>query len=436
LADIHPFHGVHYNQSLATDLAKVICPPYDIITPQRQAELYLQHKQNFIRLEFTREHAQDGDTDNRYTRAAATLDKWLEQGVLTADDKPAIYLYDQHFTCYGRQYRRRSIICLVRLEDWSSNVVRPHEGTLAKAKDDRLSLLWTLRADTSPIMSLYEDPTGDIASLLDSRSKSAPALTADMDNGDAHHVWPITDTAIIEKISGALAEQPLYIADGHHRYESALNYQRQRRTSAQFDGEQPFDFVMMTLIEFTDPGLLILPSHRLVRGLSKSKLEGLVDGLDEFFTMKRVPVDTADIDRQIEGLLAPGGDEIKMLLFGPAGTDLIVLTLRDFGRVQSMMPHFHSEHYHRLDVSIINHVIMKELLGISPDTAIDYLDYSNDALATVNGVLSGDYQMAFIVNPVRPEVIKAIADSGDRMPEKSTYFYPKLPSGLVFYSLR
>ena len=171
MAEIRPFHGVYYNQSLVKDLATVICPPYDIITPQMQQELYQRSEHNFIRLEFGRELPQDKDTDNKYTRAAATLGEWLEQGVLDDGETPAIYLHDHYFTYQGKEYRRRGIVCLVKLEEWSKMVVRPHEGTLSKPKGDRLSLLWALQANTSPILALFEDRRGRISSLLEAQSQ-------------------------------------------------------------------------------------------------------------------------------------------------------------------------------------------------------------------------------------------------------------------------
>jgi len=434
LADIRPFCGVHYNPSLVKDLAKVLCPPYDIITLQMQQELYQRSDSNFVRVEFGRELPSDKDTDNRYTRAATTVKKWLEQGVLQVDEAPAIYINEHHFTYQGRKYRRRSVICLVKLEEWDKMIVRPHEGTLSRPKGDRLSLLWALQADASPIMALYDDPERQIASLLDAQTDAKPLLSADTDSGEYHRLWAITDSEIIGQVRDCLADQPLYIADGHHRYESALAYQRERRTSSSSGvEEEPFDFVMMTLVDFADPGLVILPAHRLVRGLSPSAFDGLMAGLKTCFAVEEMPLNKADVLSQINGLLSEDAGEVKLVLCGLDKERLILLRLRDFSIVRPMIPYFHSEIYQRLDVSIVDHVILEEILGLTHDKVGAFLDYTDDTLEAVSRVVEQEYQLAVIVNPVKPEIMKAIADSGDRMPRKSTYFYPKTPAGLVFY---
>jgi len=434
LAEIYPFHGAHYNQSQVKDLAKVICPPYDIITPQIQYELYQRSESNFVRLEFGRELIGDKESDNKYTRALITLGKWLEQGIIEVDKTPAIYIHDHHFEYKGSRYRRRSFTCVVKLEEWSKMVVRPHEGTLSRPRSDRLSLLYTLKANTSPVLALYEDQSGNIATLFEPHTRGEPVLSGYIENGDEHHLWSITEQEVIDQICTQLANQPLYIADGHHRYESALAYQREKHSVASSaPGQASFDFVMMTLVSFDDPGLIILPAHRLVHGLSKLTLDSLIAGLSTFFTLAEVPLDKANISRQVDDLLSENTGEVKLIMYGLEEEQLLVLKLSDTSTVRPMIPYFHSELYEKLDVSIVDHVILEELLGLTHDAAGISIAYSNDALEAVNSVLEKEYQLAFIVNPVRPGLIKAIADSGDRMPRKSTYFYPKMPAGLVFY---
>ncbi len=434
MADIRPFCGVHYNPSLVKDLAKVLCPPYDVITPQMEQELYKRSDRNFVRIEFGRELPSDKNTDNRYTRAAVTLDKWLEQDALTVDKQPSIYVADHHFIHRGRKYCRRSINCLVKLEEWDKMVVRPHEGTQSRPKGDRISLLWALKADTSPILGLYDSHDKQISSLLDKQTAGKPILNADNVDEESYRLWAITDEETIGQIGDCLSDRPLYIADGHHRYESALTYRRERRTSSSpLAEEEPFDFVMMTLVDFTDPGLVILPSHRLVRGLSPSALDGLMVGLKTCFDVEEVPLNRGDILSQINALLSEDKDEVKLILYGLSQERFLLLRLRDFNIVSPMIPYFHSELYQRLDVSIVDHVILEELLGLTHENVRAFLDYTTDAIEAVGSVAEKEYQLAVIVNPVKPGVIKAIADSGDRMPRKSTYFYPKTPAGLVFY---
>jgi uncharacterized protein (DUF1015 family) len=434
LADIRPFHGTFYSPPLVKDLAEVICPPYDIISPQMQQELYKRSKFNFVRIEFGRELPHDRPTDNRHTRAAAMLEKWLEQGVLKTDVRSSLYIDDHNFSHQDKTYRRRSLIGRVGLEEWDKMIVRPHEGTLASPKGDRLDLLWAVQANTSPVMSLYEDREKIIAPLLDKSTGNRLFLSTEDENGESHQLWAVSDDNIIRRISDCLAVQPLYIADGHHRYESALAYRRERRSSSPAEtAEGPFDFIMMSLVEIDDPGLVILPAHRLVRGMAPSAIDDLMAGLKTCFLVEEFTLNRTDIPSQINGLLAEDPDGLKLVLYGLKKESLHLLRLRDFNLIQPMMPYFHSELYQKLDVSIIDHVILEELLGLTHDMAGVHLDYSNNAQEAINRVLDQEYQLACLVNPVKPGIIKAIADSGERMPRKSTYFYPKIPAGLVFY---
>jgi uncharacterized protein (DUF1015 family) len=431
VAEIRPFRGIHYNQALLKDWSAVICPVYDIISPQQQQELYQRSEYNFVRLEFGRDLPQDTATDNKYTRAAATLEQWLRRGILVADAQPAIYLYDQFFTYQGREYQRRSLTLRVRVEEWDRMVVRPHESTMAEPKTDRLSLLWTLQANTSAILALYEGRDRQIATLLDNQARSKPLLDLKRVNGDGHRVWAITGSRAINQIATSLADQPLYIADGHHRYESALTYRRQRRDAAPSDvPDAPFNFAMMTLVEFTDPGLLILPPHRLVRGIPKSTLAELRAKLEVFFSVEEWPLKMPGVWARLDEL-PKGRNENSLVLFGLDTDNLLLLRLPDPAAVGQMMPYFHSELYKKLDVSIIDHVLLEEFLALSPDKEKASLAYSYDRQDAVNRVLNQEYQLAFLLNPIKPETVKAIADVSDKMPRKSTYFYPKLPAGLI-----
>ena len=432
MAEVRPFRGVHYNRSIVDDLSEVICPPYDIITPQMEQELYQRSPYNFVRIEHNQQLPQDSATDNRYTRSAAFLEQWLGQGVLVTDSTPAIYLHEHFFSHRGKEYKRRGIICRVRLEEWHKNIIRPHEGTLAEPKGDRISLLWALKANTSPILAMFEDQKQLISSLLGQQDLGKPGLYSS--NDERHNVRAITEPKVVNELCAAFSEKPLYIADGHHRYESALIYQREQLAlSSAVSGEEAFNFVMMTLVDFADPGLMILPPHRLLRSLPVSKLSGLMTKLKSFFDTQELPFDMPGVWQRVDELLAEKG-KIRLVVFGLTGQSLLVLTLRDFSAASRMMPYFHSELYKRLDVSVIDHVILEELLGLASEDEIK-ISYNYDREDAVNKVASQEYQLAFIINPVRAETIKAIADVGDRMPRKSTYFYPKLPAGLIFNRL-
>jgi len=431
VAEIRPFRGVHYNQLLIKDLSTVICPPYDIISPHLQQELYRRSQYNFVRLEHSRELPQDTVTDNKYTRSAAILKQWLKQGVLKVDEVPAIYLHNHSFTYQGKEYRRCGITVRVRLEEWDKMVIRPHEGTLAEPKNDRVSLLRALQVNTSPILALFEDQGRRVSSLLATQESGKPLISLTGANGESHNIWAITRPEVVNQVCNSLAEQPLYIADGHHRYESALTYQRERHAcSSSVSGDEAFNFAIMTLLDFSDPGLIILPPHRLLRGISKPILNGLTAKLRAFFEIEELPLDMPNVWQQVDDL-SMETNEIRLFLFGLVVEHLLALRLRDFAAASRMMPYFHSETYKRLDVSIADHIILENLLGLSGGKEEARIAYSYDRQDAVNRVLDQEYQLAFLLSPVKAEVIKAIADAGDRMPRKSTYFYPKLPAGLV-----
>jgi uncharacterized protein (DUF1015 family) len=429
MADVRPFNGIHYNPGLLEDWRKVICPVYDIIPPGQHERLYAISEHNFVRLEAGRELPQDTPGENKYTRAAATLAQWLSQGILQQDARPAIYVHDHYFDFKGKRHKRRGIIARVRLEDWESKVVRPHESTLADARTDRLNLLWAAKVNTSSIMSLYEDPGSQISSLLDRQTGKTPDYDLALAGGEAHRLWAITDAGALRTLSGLFANLPLYIADGHHRYESALNYRRQRRESAGPTGEHPFDFVMMTLIDFDDPGLLILPPHRLVRGVSREALDCLKTGISSLFNFERVPYSAKALEDFGKG--SGVGPTTQLFLYGMDGENVLVLSPRDNAAIESMMPHFHSALYRKLEVSIIDHVVLDNLLALNHDRDKVNLGYSYDADDAIGRVVRGEYQLAFLLTPIRSLTIKAIADLGEKMPKKSTYFYPKVPAGLI-----
>ncbi|MFC1874720.1 DUF1015 domain-containing protein [Chloroflexota bacterium] len=434
MAEVQPFHGMRYNKSITKDLSTVICPPYDIITPQMEEELYRRSPHNFIRIEHGRQLPQDSTMDNRYTRSANTMEEWLKQKVFVTDETPTIYLHDQYFIHSGMECKRRCLVACVRLEEWHKNIIRPHEGTLAEAKSDRISLLWALRANTSPILVMFEDQEQYISSLVNAQELDKTIINIEGYDTERHKVWPITNPQVIDDICGFFAEKPLYIADGHHRYESALIYQREQRTIHSTVSEgSAFNYTLISLVDFDDPGLVILPPHRLIRSMPSSKMIGLEDKLRTFFDIEEMPLSLPDIWNKVDRLLADES-EIRLFLFGLSDKNLLLLTLRDFASASKMIPYFHSALYKKLDVSIVDHVILDELLGLSSEDEIK-ISYNYDHRDAVKQVLKQEHQLAFIISPIHSRRIKDISDAGDRMPRKSTYFYPKLPSGLVFNRL-
>ena len=431
MAEIRPFCGVRYNKSKVGDLSAVICPPYDIITPQMELELHRRSRYNFIYLEHNNQLPQDRVQDNKYTLSATILEQWLKQKVLITDEVAALYLHDHYFTYQGREFRRRGLTVRVKLEEWNSMIVRPHESTLAEHKNDRISLISALRANTSPILAMFEDREKQLSLLLAGQESAQPIISLDDSKGEKHNVWVITEPEVIRQICYVFNGKPLYIADGHHRYESALTYRdKQRALSSSASGDEAFDFVMMTLVDFADPGLIILPPHRLLCDLSASSLNNLRTNLKKFFDIVELSFDMPEVWQQIDDLLTDDG-QIRLVLFGLKRKQLLVLTLRDFSTASKLMPYFHSELYKRLEVSIVDHIILEELLGLTGSQVGARIAYNYDRDDAINRVLDKQYQMAIILSPIKSEVIRAITDAGDRMPSKATYFYPKLPSGLI-----
>ncbi len=437
MAEIRPFRGVLYNQQVVSDLSTVICPPYDVISPQLQDELYQCSEYNFVRVEYNRELPQDNPQDNRYTRSAANIQRWLRQGVLQKDASPTIYVHQHFFNSQGKSYKRNNIIACVRLEEWEKKIIRPHENIIPRAKSDRLSMLWACQANTSAVLAMYQDPEQTISFALTAQEINSPRINVVDNNGERHKVWAVTQPEVVQQIQSVIAQQPLYIADGHHRYDSALTHRREKAAqSISNTGEEGYNFVMMSLIDFADPGLVILPPHRLLRGMSRGALSGLKSQLTAFFDMEEYPMDTPDLWSKVDSLLTgmkPDMHQVRLAIYGLEAEKLLILTLRDAKAVDEMMPTFHGDLYKKLDVSLVDHVILEKLLGSDKDKEEKTLAYSYDRVDAVNRVKNQEYQLLFILNPIRPELIRAIADAGDRMPRKSTYFYPKSPAGLVFY---
>lgn len=430
MAEIHPIHGIRYNTRLVKDLAEVICPPYDIISPQQQGELYGRSPYNFVRVEYGQETPQDSPSDNRYTRAAGFLEQWLKNGVLTVDSSPTIYVDDHYFTHKGKEWKRRGMVARVRLEEWHRMIVRPHEGTLSGPKADRINLIRALKANTSPILSMYADRDKAIRQVLARATADKPLARLRKLEGERHDLWAITKPDDLNLIISALVDEPIYIADGHHRYESALVYQREQKAlHPDAAPDAAFNFVMMTLVDFDDPGLLILPPHRLLRGLSQPRLEELKSELPAFFEVEKLPFKGVETWRKLDEWQS-AEDKQRLVLFGLDGGSFLLLTLRDFEAAGRFMPSFHTDIYKKLDVSLVDHIILEEMLGIKPEGEAG-IAFNYDREDSVKKVQSGEFQLAFIIKSVRPETIKAISDASDRMPRKSTYFYPKLPSGLV-----
>ncbi len=420
MAEISPFQGIRFNKDKVGDLSKVICPPYDIISPQEQKAYHEQSDYNIIRLEAGFEHADDTPVSNRYTRARDTLDMWLKDGVFQIDTAETYYIYEQCFTFRDTRKRRMALISFVMLEPWDKGIVLPHERTAMGVKTERLELMRACRTDISPVFGLYEDPGNRVGKLM--QPKMLPSkLLAEINLGDeTHKVWKANEPEFVQRVSHFISPKPIYIADGHHRYETALAYRDERRQmSPSYSDYDAFNFVMMALVSFSDPGLIMLPIHRLVKGISADVLAALPEKLAEYFDITESPLEGMEMDEsRVTTIRIVGLKE---------GVVLNLRVRRDVS-LKDLMPG-HSGAYQRLDVSAVETVIMEKLLN-SPFERED-VTYSADIREAVKLVKSGEYQFAVLLGQMPVSSIKSIADAGDRMPRKSTYFYPKLPTGLV-----
>jgi len=423
---VSPFRGIRYNQGLVGDLARVICPPYDVISPEQQRLYYEKGDYNAIRLEFP-EPAGD-----KYQVAAVTFHQWLKQGILQIDGVSSLYLHDHHFEYLTEKLVRRGLIARVELQPLG-NGIYPHEETSSKAKSDRLQLMRACRANFSPLFSLCQDTEQkEVATILHHVSQEKPLVSVPAGwstlsgSGEAHRLWAIIDQGIKRELSELLSAQPIYMADGHHRYETALDYQQEMGQEQSAVQNGAFNYVMMELVEFSDPGLVVLPVHRLVRGVEAPVLMGLADRLRDFFDLESVPLKANN--SKASGL--PADACLGILGLQPGA--VVVLKRRQDISLEAMLPADRSQAYREFAVSILNHVVLGGVLSGAKDIEVAY---TVDVEEAHRQIREGKYQLAFLLRPARVKMVKAIADARDRMPPKSTYFYPKVPAGLVINPL-
>jgi uncharacterized protein (DUF1015 family) len=435
MADAQPLRGIRYTSGAVADLADVITPPFDVISPEAQARYYARHPYNVIRLELGREEQQDDVLNNRYTRAAAALAEWRVQDILAQDEAPAYYVYQQAFTYGGQYYTRTSLLARVRLEPWSAGVILPHEYTLAKLKDDRLKLIEACAANFSPIMSLYDDPAGRIRKLLAPYAAAAGTRAVD-EVQEEHRLQPITDAGQVELIRDFFSERRLYIADGHHRYETALNYREEILAMRKhLHADDPVNFVLMALIDLDDPGLLVLPTHRLVHHLSPEALANLNSTqLEHYFTVREILMGDYPPEAPLQMLSEADQDTPSFVICTNEQGWLV--SLNEQGRAH-MEQSGRSAAWNALDVAVAHRLILEALLGLTEGdmTAGTYVSYTHDAHAALQAVRAGEAQVALLLNPTRVRQIRDVVEANDRMPQKSTYFYPKLITGLVINPL-
>ncbi len=408
MAEIIPFRGLLYDVSKVS-IEDVPAPPYDIITPEWRESLYMKSPHNIVRIDFGKEEPGDNETENKYTRARRWLDAWIKDGVLIRSHKPSFYAYEIIYTIHGVRKRLPGFLCLVKLEELGKGSIYPHECTHSNPKQDRLNLLRACEANTSPIFSLYKSSADGISRILSRVTCTRPYLQAADISGNLHRLWQIDRPEEIEIIKKELADKPVFIADGHHRYETSFEYQREMSAKKESSSHRKsYDYTLMFLANLMDEGITILPTHRLIKEIPKD-IHGMIS---RYFEIETVANDF-DIRKRLSGRKNVFG------FFRRQEKAWSVLSYRA-GDLSELHPDLRD-----IDVIILHEVIFKKILMNAE------IGYEMDVAKALDQVNHGEYAAAFFLNPTRVEDVEKSALSSMRMPPKSTYFYPKLLTGLV-----
>jgi uncharacterized protein (DUF1015 family) len=433
MAEIIPFKALRYDPD-QVKLEDVLTQPYDKITPEMQSKYYEKSTHNLVRIILGKAGETDTDAFNVYTRAAEYLHDWRSGGILKQDSEPSIYAYSQTFTVPGTRdlQERRGLIALGRLHDYADGIVYRHEQTLSKPRADRLNLLRATRSHFGQIFMLYSDPNNEIGSQLRAKTEEDPDISMLDEYETLHRVWRIQDPSLIQAVQQKMRDKKLLIADGHHRYETALAYRNERRAeTSNSDPNAPYEFVMMTLIPMEGRGLVILPTHRIVHGLLDFDRERMLEAAGRFFDIDRIDLRTES--RSATTLLGEAGENgtafVAVTRQGSylmrAKQDAIQHALRELPVLQR-----------ELDVVQLHRVMLERVLGISEEAVRNQenVRYERDAFEAISWVRQGA-NVAFLMNPAKIEQVRDIAFNGEVLPQKSTDFYPKLLSGLAIYAL-
>lgn len=438
MAIIAPFRGLHYNPAKVPDLTEVVTPPYDVIKPAEREVFAARHPYNMVHLILPQAAPGDDLLQNRYTRAGALFRHWERDQVFVRDQEPAFYYWETDFQHAGRTYTRAGLATLVRLEPLSGGGIRPHEQTFSAAKADRLELLKAAQANFDPIFSIYPDPGGQVVSLLKSGLPEAPVMDFQDTLGYVHRLYRVTDPATVVAVHQAVRGMTLYIADGHHRYETSLNYQKlMKQRYPQAAPEAPFNYILMYLSNMFDPDLVILMAHRLLGGPRLKNLEEswIMGRLKEYFEIVTLPAAHEfgeDYEEFLQQTLAevPAGESAFVVLgFGRKAWRLIMRP----GVRQSVLARQMHPALAQLDVAVLNYLIFEKVLGLDAKAQDDQetCKYTSKISEAVTAVTKGEARLAFLLNPTRIEQVQEVASAGLIMPRKSTYFYPKVMSGLI-----
>ncbi len=432
---IQAFHGIRYDLGHVGSLSDVVAPPYDVIGPELQEDLYKKHPANVIRLILNRDEPGDADGDERYLRAAKYLKNWQREGLLQSEPRPAVYAYHQVFDYAGKSFTRRGFMARVRLEKFGEGNIYAHEETHSAAKADRLKLTTACRANLSQIFGIYPDETNEAQEILEAATVGQIPLEATDHLNVNHRIWPVTNVEQITKLIGVMGPKPVFIADGHHRYETACNYRDRLSADAPVGDEHPSNYVLMMCVSMNDPGMIVLPTHRLFRGLPPIDSDELVARLGNCFSTEAVgegPEAAHSIWKRIES----DNDQSKLGLFTAKDQQWTMATLTDSGRSRlAEIAGEHSEDWCGLGVSILHRLVVEDLLGSAELPKPTYVHLVSELVDGLKGDDEDEFSIASLVMPATLDHIRAISQHGERMPAKSTYFYPKLLSGLVLNPL-
>lgn len=419
MAEIRPFRGVRFNTEKAGAMEELICPPYDVISAKQRKEYLDKNPHNIVRLELP--VAEDGFSDP-YELAAQLLKSWIADEIMVRDDKPSLYICEEQYTLHGETKSIRGIISLVKLEDFDSGVILPHEQTLSKPKFDRMNLIKATKSNMSTIYSLYSDSGRRTSLKLETLTDRKPDIEV-MEGKNIHRLWIVDDELEISAICRDFEKRCLYIADGHHRYETCLNYRNMCHANGEPDGS-PCDYAMMLLVNMDDNRFSLFPTHRLIKNVENFNVNDLLKTLDENFRIDEHHGITS-IKPTLNEYYNMGRKAIAMYI----GNDTwYLLKLRSASEAMDEVMPSCSRALKNLDISTLHALVLDKAMHCNNE---DCIDYTRSFTQAINSVQSGEYQCCFILNPTRITQIKEIVEAGEKMPQKSTYFYPKPTTGMV-----
>lgn len=434
-----PFNGLTYNFHVIQNYSNLVAPPYDVISEEQQEAYYRADPRNVIRLILGKKKKGDTDWDNRYTRAAAFFKRWESEGTLIGIDQPSIYVTSLEYDTEDGETRRTrwGVILLVRIEDPDSGIILPHEKTFSAHKDDRLKLIRSCEAQFSQIFGLYEDPDNRVINHCKKALDFSPQISFDFNDGTRHRMWILQRPSLFKRIADVLSEKSIFIADGHHRYETSRNFRNIMRTKyGRRSSNRSYEYVMMYLSGMSDEGLSILPSHRLIKHVSDFQIQPFFEVIKKWFDITEVPFSSTTssmISTDLKERLDQAGRHSTSIIFCLNGINRFYLLSLKSGSREEMGEDLNPS-LKKLDVLVLSRFILQKGLGFTKDDLDNdgVFHYQSSMKKAISQVQSGEYQMAFLLNPTRIEHVKEIASNRLVMPRKSTYFYPKILTGMVF----